>query len=168
MGLAFIEESRRIYPNDDLLRPVLGFTGRDSQGLEGIELAQNSVLKGSSREVKIQRDARGRPLVVDVRDIFSQPDGSDIYLTIDRELQYVMERELHQTVSQYKAASGMGVVLDAQTSEILAIANIQGESKRAVIRNRVITDFFEPGSTMKNNHCSRGYSGRVGHAKFRI
>ncbi|MCB0419956.1 MAG: cell division protein [Bdellovibrionales bacterium] len=154
-GLAFVEESKRIYPNEGLLKTSLGVVGRNGKGLEGIELLYDKYLKGSKKEVRVQRDARGRPLVVDARHFIDQPDGKDIYLTIDGEIQYFLESELRRVVDEYSAAGAMGVVLDAQTSEILSIANVEGgigedaTRVQASNRNKTVTDFFEPGSTIK-------------------
>jgi cell division protein FtsI (penicillin-binding protein 3) len=155
-GLGFVEETERIYPNDRLLSHVLGFVGGDSQGLEGLELRYNEHLQAARKKVSLRRDARGRPLIVNGQ-VFSQaPDGSDIQLTIDRELQFVLEQELSQAVREHEADSAVGVVLDAQTSEILAMASAPSfDPNRAADfphdrkRNRAITDSFEPGSTMK-------------------
>lgn len=155
-GLGFIEESKRIYPNEKLLSHVLGFVGGDEQGLEGLELRYNDHLQATRKKVNVRRDARGRPLIVNGQ-IFNQvPDGADIQLTIDRELQFILEQELAQAVSQHEADSAVGVVLDAQTSEILAMASAPSfDPNRAfkysagLRRNKAVTDSFEPGSTMK-------------------
>lgn len=155
-GLGFIEESQRIYPNDRLLSHVLGFIGAEGQGLEGLELKYNEQLQATSKRVSLHRDAHGRPLIVNGQ-VFNQvPDGSDIQLTIDRELQFMLEQELGQTIREHEADSAVGVILDAQTSEILAMANSltfdPNHSSDYPIerkRNRVVADSFEPGSTMK-------------------
>lgn len=155
-GLGFIEESQRIYPNERLLSHVLGFVGGDGQGLEGLELKYNEQLQANSKRVSMRRDARGRPLIVNGQ-VFNQiPDGSEIALTIDRELQFIVEQELSEAVRQHRADSAVAVVLDAQTSEILAMAssptfdpNRPSDFSADRRRNRAITDSFEPGSTMK-------------------
>lgn len=155
-GLGVVEETERVYPNERLLSQVLGFVGREGQGLEGIELKYDAKLKGESRKIKIERDARGRPLLVDGRIFTDIPAGYDLTLTVDHELQYRLERELALAVQEQNADGAVGVVLDAQTSEILAIGNAPTfDPNRAqyfspeVLRNRVITDAFEPGSTIK-------------------
>lgn len=148
-GLAFIEESKRIYPNDSLLKKSLGLVGREGRGLEGIELLYDSYLRGEKKEIKVQRDARGRPLVVNARHFLEERDGKDLHLTIDGELQYFMESELRRVTEEFEAVAATGVVLDAQTSEILAIADVEGPNVQKVHRNKAVTDFFEPGSTIK-------------------
>lgn len=155
-GLGFIEESRRIYPNERLLSHVLGFVGNEEQGLEGLELQYNDHLQAAKKKVSVRRDARGRPLIVNGQ-LFNQvPDGSDLQLTVDRELQFILEQELAQAVSRHMADNAYGVVLDAQTSEILAMASSPAfDPNRAsnfpvdFKRNRAVTDSFEPGSTLK-------------------
>lgn len=156
-GLGFIEESKRIYPNERLLSHVLGFVGSEGKGIEGLELKYNEALEAAKRKVSLQRDARGRPLIVNGQ-IFNQvPDGADVVLTIDREIQFILEQELAQAVSRHQADSAVGVVLDAQTSEVLAMASSPSfDPNRADKfsadrrRNRVIVDSFEPGSVMKS------------------
>lgn len=156
-GLAVVEESARVYPNENLLSQVMGFVGREGEGLEGLELQYDSKLKGESRKIKIERDARGRPLLVEGRIFTDVPAGFDINLTIDHELQYMLERELNQAIKLHEADSALGIILDAQTSEILAMGNAPGfdpnhplDFNRDVWRNRNVTDAFEPGSTIKS------------------
>jgi cell division protein FtsI (penicillin-binding protein 3) len=155
-GLGFIEEPRRIYPNERLLSNVLGFVGQEGRGLEGIELKFNDALSGARRKISLQKDARGRPLVINGRLFTEVPDGATLELTIDREIQYVVERELAEAVTKHEAAAGAALVLNAQTSEVLAMATLptfnSNDGPRfsaEVRRNRVVTDVFEPGSTMK-------------------
>jgi len=155
-GLGFIEESQRIYPNERLLSHVLGFVGGEGQGLEGLELQYNDQLQATSKRLSVRRDARGRPLIVNGQMFNQVPDGAEITLTIDRELQFIVEQELAEVVRDQQADSAVAVVLDAQTSEILAMASapafdpnqpLNYSSERR--RNRAVTDTFEPGSTMK-------------------
>ncbi len=155
-GFGFIEEPKRIYPNERLLSNVLGFVGQEGRGLEGLELMYNDALSGARRKVALQKDARGRPLVINGRLFTEVPDGATLELTIDREIQYVVERELSEAVTRHEAAAGTAIVLNAQTSEILAMATLptfnSNEGPRfgaEVRRNRTVTDLFEPGSTMK-------------------
>ena len=156
-GLGVVEESERVYPNESLMAHVLGFVGQEGQGLEGLELKYDAKLKGESKKIKIERDARGRPLLVDGRVFADVPAGFDLNLTIDHQLQYRLERELKTAVDEFAADSAVGIVLDAQTSEILAIGNWPTYDPntphlfpRENWRNRAVTDAFEPGSTLKS------------------
>lgn len=155
-GLGFIEEPKRIYPNENLMANVLGFVGGEGKGLEGLELRLNQQLSAGRHQVAMQKDARGRPLIVNGQMFTESPDGSSVTLTVDRELQFVVERELALALAEHQAESATAVVLDAQTSEILAMSTLptfdpnEGiRAKPELRRNRAITDLFEPGSTMK-------------------
>ncbi len=151
-GLGFIEESNRIYPNERLFSQSLGMVGSEGKGLEGLELFYNDILSGQSKTVNMKRDARGRPLVVNGQIFNEAPDGEDLQLTIDRELQFILEQELSSVVAEQRADSAVGVVLDANTSEVLALASVplgSGNSDSVTRRNRAISDSFEAGSVMK-------------------
>ena len=155
-GIGFIEESRRVYPNQNLLSNLIGFVGIDDKGLEGLELKYDHVLRGENRKLDMKKDALGRPLLKDGRLFTDHPDGSTLHLTVDAELQYLLERELNASVDRYDADSAVGVILDVETSDVIAMANSPGyDLNRArhyvsrLRRNRAVTDAFEPGSTMK-------------------
>jgi cell division protein FtsI (penicillin-binding protein 3) len=156
-GIGFVEESKRVYPNEKLLAQTLGFVGENEGGLEGLELKYNNDLQAGKKKVSLKKDARGRPLLIGGQMFEQAPDGADIQLTIDRELQFVLEQELAATVTKHEADSAVGVILDAQTSEILAMGSSPTfDPNRAFDfgfdrkRNRTVTDSFEPGSTMKS------------------
>ncbi len=155
-GLGFIDEPRRVYPNERLMANVLGFVGQEGHGLEGLELKLNDSLSGARRKIAFQKDARGRPLLVNGQLFTEAPDGATIQLTIDRDLQFFVERELIQALNEHEALAATAIVLDAQTSEILAMATLPtfnanegGKARPEMRRNRTVTDLFEPGSTMK-------------------
>lgn len=155
-GIGFVEESKRIYPNERVLSQVLGFTGVDSNGLEGLELSYNSVLSGKEKQVLLQRDAFGRPLLLNGGLEITHPDGSNVHLTIDSELQYYLETQLTRSIQKFEAEGAVGIVVDTKTSEILAMANAPTYDLNkpfnvdaSLRRNRVVTDAFEPGSTLK-------------------
>ncbi len=153
-GLGFIEEPVRVYPDEDILKPILGVVGRSGVGLEGVERQYDSVLRGNPKKVQVRRDARGRPLQVNGLLVTEVEEGTDVQLTIDRELQYVLHRELNRTVLDQEAAGAVGIILDAKTSEIRAMDAIGlpmgGEKLNPENwRNRPILEAFEPGSTMK-------------------
>ncbi len=155
-GLSFVEEWRRVYPNETLLAQTLGFLGSEGQGLEGLELGYNQALMGNKKKVLVKRDARGRPLINDGLMFIENPEGTELKLTVDSDLQYRLESELANAVSQFEADHAVGVILDAKTSKILALAsaptfdvNKAAKSPSEYRRNKIVTDAFEPGSTMK-------------------
>ena len=155
-GLHFLKESKRFYTNGGSLSQVLGFTGVEGQGLEGIEKQYESILKGESQKVLMQRDARGRPLFRDFSPFISKVSGYDVHLTIDSDLQFYLEKGLKQAIQKSQAESAIGLILSAETSEVLAMANLPNYNSNQAIRasawirrNRSVTDIFEPGSTLK-------------------
>ncbi len=155
-GLAFKEEFKRVYPNKQLAAPVLGFVGKEQQGLDGLEKKFESVLSGDGKKVSVQRDARGRALVEDGRIFARPPEGSDIYLTIDKDLQYWVEDQLAIAVKDNDAEAAWAVVLNPENSEILAMGsyptfdpNRPLKTKAQDRRNKIIHDVYETGSVMK-------------------
>ena len=155
-GLGLVEDWKRVYPNDSLLGSTLGFVGKEGQALEGLELYHDQILRGEKKEVLTRRDARGRPLVQDGLLFTENPQGKEIKLTIDSELQYFVEAEMMHTIREHDADGGWAVVLDAKTSAIRAIASLPTydpnnpqNASSFQRRNRAVTDTFEPGSTMK-------------------
>ncbi|HEX8010284.1 MAG TPA: penicillin-binding protein 2 [Casimicrobiaceae bacterium] len=154
-GIHDDDEYRRYYPAGEVMSQVLGFTGDGDSGQEGIELAQQSWLGGvpGSRRVIINR--RGE-VVEDIAAIRAPQEGRDLVLSIDGRLQYLAFRELKAAVEANKAKAGGLVILDARSGEILALANWpsynpnnRNRAAREPMRNRALTDTFEPGSTMK-------------------
>ena len=154
-GIAFVPERSRYYPNKTLGAQILGFTGVDGQGLEGIEFFYNSHLQGSQDEIKVLKDARGYRFD-DVSTDHDDYSGNNLILTIDGNIQFIAEKALAEAVKEYSAKSGMAVVMAPKTGALLAMAhypefnpNTYGSHKRETWRNRAVTDSFEPGSTMK-------------------
>ena len=154
-GLNEQNEYRRYYPGGEVTAQIVGFTGDQDRGQEGMELSQQGWLGGSpgSRRVIINR--RG-DVVEDVAAIRPAGAGRDLALAIDSRLQYLAFRELKAAVLAQKARAGGLVILDAKTGEILALANwptynpnSRTKVARDAMRNRALTDTFEPGSTMK-------------------
>ncbi len=155
-GLGLVEDWKRDYPNDQLLGSTLGFVGKEGQALEGLELLHDRILRGEKKKVNLRKDARGRPLIQDGLLFTETPQGKEMKLTIDADLQYFVEVELADAVKKYQADGGWVVVLDAKTSAIRALANAPTFDPNKPLltaaadrRNRVVTDTFEPGSTMK-------------------
>jgi len=154
-GIDFIPEYTRYYPNRFLAAQVLGFTGVDGHGLEGLEFYYDSYLKGEDLKLTVLKDALGKKFEEDTQNDTGYNDNN-IVLTIDRTIQYITEKHLGEAVSKFSAKSGMAVVMVPQTGAILAIANFPlfnpnsfSMYKKEFWRNRCITDPFEPGSTMK-------------------
>ncbi|MEA3436481.1 MAG: penicillin-binding protein 2 [Thermodesulfobacteriota bacterium] len=154
-GIGFIPEYNRFYPNKTLAAQVLGFTGTDGNGLEGIEFYYDTYLRGARGDFTILKDAFGNRFVSGKGNI---PDysGKNIILTIDKTIQYITEKALEETVTSFSAKSGMAVVIAPKTGAMLAIAhypffnpNSFKYFRRELWRNRAITDPFEPGSTIK-------------------
>jgi cell division protein FtsI (penicillin-binding protein 3) len=154
-GLYEQNEYRRYYPGGEVTAQIVGFTGDKDLGQEGIELAQQKWLGGTpgSRRVIINR--RG-DIVEDVASIRAPQAGRDLALSIDSRLQYLAFRELKAALERTKAKAGSLCILDAKTGEILALANAptynpnrRDKVARDRMRNRALTDTFEPGSTMK-------------------
>jgi len=154
-GVAFVREPRRFYPNRSLAATVMGLAGSDGRGLDGVELALDKQLAGTTSSVVGIRDALGRDLAVDGMPDTPTGAGSDVVLTIDRYLTFVTERALADGQARTHAKDVTAIVMNPQTGEILAMAsaptfnpNDPGEAANGA-RDRAITDAYEPGSTMK-------------------
>ncbi len=154
-GVDFLPEHSRFYPNTALAAQVLGFTGIDGHGLEGIEFYYDNQLKGDPNTVTVLMDARGRGFEAE-RWSNLQQAGNNLVLTMDSHIQFITEQALGDAVSRHKARSGMAIVMAPQTGAILAMAhyplfnpNNFPKYDRSAWRNRAITDPFEPGSTLK-------------------
>ena len=154
-GVLLQREYRRYYPSGEEAAQTLGFTGQDDVGQEGMELALQDKLAGKPGSQRVIKDNHGY-IVEDAGSLNESKPGKDITLSLDSNLQHIAYRELEATVRQHQAKSGAVVVLDAQTGEVLALANFPGynpnnhsDTSSKAMRNRAITDLFEPGSTMK-------------------
>jgi cell division protein FtsI (penicillin-binding protein 3) len=154
-GLVFLSEHKRFYPNKTLASQLIGFTDIDDNGLEGIEFYCNDDLKGADSRYTVLRDAHGRGFEAE-NTAGSDSSGKNLVLTIDSNIQYIAETTLAETVTKFSAKSGMAVVMATGTGAVLALAhfpflnpNALNEFDQELWRNRVITDPFEPGSTMK-------------------
>jgi cell division protein FtsI/penicillin-binding protein 2 len=155
-GLFFETEYRRHYPHDSTAAHIVGFVGMDDAGLEGIEKAQDAVLRGPEVEGKFVHDAHGNPVPVDGMVRYPKFDGHSVYLTIDLVIQTALEEALTRQCEAFGAKSASGIVVDPATGEILALANFPtfnlndiARSTADARRNRALTDLFEPGSTFK-------------------
>lgn len=155
-GLGFTKEPRRFYPQRELAAQVVGVVGTDGRGLEGLELAFEDELSGEKSRLPSFRDARGRKLLTQGTGDVLDRQGASVFLTIDRQLQHVTEKALGRAVDESKAISGMAVVLDPRTGELLALANhprfnpnTPQEVAGTRMHDRAALDGFEPGSTFK-------------------
>ncbi len=154
-GVFLQREHRRYYPAGDVMAHIIGFTGVDEKGQEALELAYEDRLSGKPGSRRVIRDRLGR-IVEDVESIRVPQNGEKLKLSIDARIQYLAFRELKDAVAAHRAKAGGIVVLDAQNGEVLAMANLptynpnsRGKVDAQRTRNRVVTDLFEPGSTLK-------------------
>ncbi len=154
-GVHELSEYRRHYPAGEAAAQVVGFTNIEDHGQEGVELAFDKSLAGRDGSRRVIKDRLGR-VVDDVGDGLAPVDGRDVALTLDARIQFHAYTKLRDAVIANKAKAGTVVVLDAQTGETLALANVPTYSPTdrrnlsgAQLRNRALTDTFEPGSTMK-------------------
>ena len=153
-GVYLQKEYRRFYPAGEVASHLIGFTNIDDVGQEGLELAYNDWLQGKPGLKRIIRDRLGRT-IEHVETVHESMPGQDLSLTIDRRLQYLAYRELKRTVLKHGARSGSVVLLDVKTGEVLAMVNqpwynpnkLTGDTDG--LKNRAVTDMFEPGSVMK-------------------
>lgn len=154
-GVSLQREYRRYYPTGEEAAQLVGFTSVDDSGQEGLELAFQSRLAGHAGSQRVIKDRRGH--IVEAAGSLNPPKpGEDILLSLDGKLQHLVYRELSKAVTEHKARAGAAVVLDAQSGEVLALANYPAYNpnnrKRVdpqAMRNRALADIFEPGSTMK-------------------
>ncbi|MBR2587607.1 MAG: hypothetical protein IKD77_00155 [Bacilli bacterium] len=156
-GVYLVKESKRTYPYDTYMAHTLGFVGIDNQGLSGIELTYNKYLTGEDGAIKYFSDAKGNKLKL--TEIYEQPqNGMNITLTINNEIQISLERELSNAVTKYNPDRAVGIVMDPNSGEILAISarptfsqnNYKDYSIEEINRNLPVWATYEPGSTFKN------------------
>jgi cell division protein FtsI/penicillin-binding protein 2 len=154
VGLGFYPEERRIYPQRKVGASVVGYAGLDNEGLAGLELRYDDVLSGEDGRETIVRDPFGR--LLDVVEAKPVREGQDIHVTLDHRLQAEVEQVLRETRAAWGAKSATAIVLDPRTGGILSMAvapgfdaNAYGSQEPDVVRNRAVTDTYEPGSTFK-------------------
>jgi cell division protein FtsI (penicillin-binding protein 3) len=158
LGIAGIEtrkEYKRFYPEGEVMAHVVGFTNVEDVGQEGIELASEKNLAGKTGSRRVIKDRLGR-IVEDIESIQEPHDGKELVLSIDSKIQYIAYTHLKEALEKHKAKAGGAVVLDVNTGEVLALVNLPtyNPNDRSVLtgaqlRNRVMTDTFEPGSPIK-------------------
>ncbi len=154
-GLYTQASYHRFYPEGEVTAHLIGFTNVDDQGQEGLELAFNRWLQGEPGKKWVIKDRLGRA-IADVQTERTQQAGKDLVLSIDKRLQYLAYRELQAGLLEHQAHAGSAIILDVKTGEVLALVNLPSynPNQRAHIapdhiRNRALTDIFEPGSTIK-------------------
>ncbi len=155
-GLGFAKESQRQYPLGSLASHVIGFVGLDNIGLSGIELQYDTNLRGKPGKVVTEQDINGYPIPGGNNTFIPSTNGSQLMLTIDKEIQYKAELELKAAIEKYEAKGGNIIVMDPKSGEIYAMASLpdfdlndfsNAEAKN--FRNTAVVDVYEPGSTMK-------------------
>jgi len=155
-GFDFLDEGKRYYPKNCLASNLMGFVGIDNQGLEGLESFYDKELKGLPALVIMERDASGGEVPLSIKESTPHKDGHSIVLTIDEVIQYITEEALDKAFQKSKAKTGIAIVVEPKTGEILAMAvkpsydpNFFNQDPRDFWRNRAVTDAYEPGSTFK-------------------
>ena len=153
-GIVLKSEARRFYPRVEETAHLIGYTNIDGAGIEGIEKSFDSMLVGKSGSMTYRKDRFGN-IVENISDV-KKYDAQDVTLSIDEKLQSMVYREIKKAVAENKAESGTAVLVDVRTGEVLAMANAPSYNpnnrvgvKSELMRNRAITDTFEPGSTVK-------------------
>lgn len=156
-GVYLVKESKRNYPFDTYLSHTIGFVGIDNQGLSGLELMYNDYLTGSYGAIKYYSDAKGNRL--NLAEVYEKPqDGINMTLTINHDIQLSLERELDNAVIKYNPDQALGIVMDPNSGEILAMSsrpnfspsNYQNYTTEEINRNLPVWATYEPGSTFKN------------------
>lgn len=156
-GIGMIDDARRSYPGGTLACQILGFVGVDDTGLAGIEKEYDSTLAGTPGRIVAERDTQGHLIPGGIVTAEDAIDGQDVYLTIDKDIQFKAQQELSGAVKQFNAKGGSVVVMDPTNGEILAMAstpyfnpNTYSTASQSGMRNKAITDAYEPGSTVKS------------------
>jgi cell division protein FtsI (penicillin-binding protein 3) len=167
-GIALAKEPRRYYPNRQLAGPVIGWAGLDSVGQEGIELQYDKQLRGTKSEVPALRDALNRAVLTDGMSEASAQAGNDVQTTIDRHIQFRLDQALDKAVTTHHAKAAVAVAIDPNNGEILAMSSVPtmnpndpDDVRERGVRNRPVTDPFEPGSTMKTFSIAAAIEGKV-------
>jgi cell division protein FtsI (penicillin-binding protein 3) len=155
-GIGFVKETKRFYPNSEIASHVIGFTGLDPEGLEGVERRYDAAILGTAGYLVTERDALGRDMALKGNVVKGSSNGHSVTLTIDRNIQHIAERELAKAVIESRAKGGVAIVMEPGTGKVLAMANYPAFNPNAYqkyqqqqLRNRSITDSYEPGSTFK-------------------
>ncbi|AYN24934.1 peptidoglycan glycosyltransferase FtsI [Buchnera aphidicola (Rhopalosiphum maidis)] len=153
-GVSLIEESKRYYPSGEIAAQLIGINNIDGEGIEGIEKSFNSYLKGKPGKRKIRKDNQGQ--IIENESLINKSNSNNLILSIDKKLQTIVYKKLNNAVNENKADFGIAILIKIKTGEILAMANSPSYNPNDMqymikknLRNRAITDVFEPGSTVK-------------------
>lgn len=164
-GIGFLAESRRYYPKRELAAPLLGYVGLDNTGMGGLEYAFDGELRGRAAKVVVRTDARRRPVGQADR---PSTEGRTLRLTIDETLQHLAERELRRALAETRSVSGLAVMLEPHTGEVLALASEPGFNPNSFAEypgsrrvNRAVADAYEPGSIFKIVTAAAGLQEKV-------
>jgi cell division protein FtsI (penicillin-binding protein 3) len=154
-GVGFIKEERRFYPQQDLASTVLGIVSVDNKGLNGLELRYDNYLRGKEGLVRVLQDSGSRDIILSPQIVNPEP-GVDISITLDSQIQYWVHNYLKETIEEFKGKRGSVAVMDASNGKLLALANYPGFDPYEIgklspgdMKNRAVTDMFEPGSVFK-------------------
>ncbi len=155
-GIGFFKDTKRCYPFDSIASQVLGFVNIDDKGIAGLELYYDSFLKGKPGKLLAELDPVGHEIPGGLAKLESPIDGFDIQVSIDKDIQYKAQQEIENAVKEFKASSGIAIVMNPKTGEIYAMAgtpsfnpNDDSIGNQELVRNRSVSDTYEPGSTMK-------------------
>jgi cell division protein FtsI (penicillin-binding protein 3) len=155
-GIGVISEPQRVYPNNGLAAQVLGFTDIDGHGLQGLEVQHDQLLRGRPGMLAVEQAPGGLDIPSGLRELVPSEPGTDLVLTVDREIQYAAERAAADAVEEFSAKGAGVMVMEVATGDVLAMAsaptfdpNNRAEADPEHWRNRTVTDLFEPGSTQK-------------------
>ncbi|MBM3706010.1 MAG: penicillin-binding protein 2, partial [Actinobacteria bacterium] len=155
-GIFIQNENKRYYPQGDLAASVIGFTGLDNTGLNGIELLEEKLLRGVDGKYIIEKDVYGKIIPGRNNNFIAPVDGSDVILTIDSQIQYITQKKLEEVVKEYEALGAIAAVMDPQSGEIYAMAGYPGfdlnqyqDYEQSLYKNQAISFTYEPGSTFK-------------------
>ena len=150
-GVGAVSEYKRFYPESNLAASVVGLAGMDGQGLSGLELQYDRIIRGEPMSVRVDRDALGHPILDSPMALSNPSGGAQLELTIDSEIQRLAESRLGEEVKESGARRGSAIVLDPFTGEVLAmaVANAEGADFHDRLHNAAVQDAFEPGSTAK-------------------
>lgn len=156
-GVYFLPDNKRVYPGNTIASQLIGFVGTDYEGLSGLEYAYDKRLKGRSGSIVLDRDPGGNNIYKYKRKVSSIYDGKDIMLTIDKNIQFLMENALKQAVNELEATHAVAILMNIKTGEILGMANypvfnnnkFSDYNNQKIFRNNAVSFIYEPGSVMK-------------------